>query len=271
MFRLDCMPPENVFVSYFDTDSFDHPVPSTIVPKEHLYHISEPLPPKQDDINVYELYREATGNFMTLKETLRLYCSLSDAQDVRVRLFEIIVRAFMSDKMLHSYMCCSMLSSSDNDGTHAYVPKFLEEAALKLLLVAFLPMRFGGLSSAIYAKAERDSESNSSETGYLWIHHTLCAKAAIQLQDEPTLRGSVGGLVRHVRNTGKHGVVYGVLCSLWHVVIVRVDMSNEGEGSVEHTPALDFLPPRRLGPWESGLTTLMQLFFHLECSNLRRP
>ncbi|KAF9492289.1 hypothetical protein BDN71DRAFT_1591701 [Pleurotus eryngii] len=267
MFRLDCMPPGNVFVSYFDTDSFKHPIPSTIVPKEHLYRTSEPLPPKQDDIDVYKLYREPTGNYVALKETLARYGSLSDAQDVRVRLFEIIVRAFMSDKMLHSYMCCSMLPSSDNDGTHAHVPKFLEEATLKLLLVAFLPMRFDGLSSAIYAKAERDSEPNSPDTGYLWIHHTLCAKAAIHLQDEPTFRGSVGGLVRHIRHAGKQGVVYGVLCSLWQVVIVRVDMSNAGEGSVEHTPALDFLPPRRLqGPWTSGLTTLMQLSFHLEGS-----
>ncbi|KAF7423981.1 hypothetical protein PC9H_009281 [Pleurotus ostreatus] len=267
MFRLDSMPSESVFVSYFDTDSFKHPIPSTIVPKENLYRISEPLPPKQDDIDLYKLYQEPTGNYMALQETLRRYSSLSDAQDVRIRLFEIIVRAFMSDKLFHSYMCCSMLSSSDNDGSHACVPEFLEEAGLKLLLVAFLPMHFGGLSSAIHAKAERGSESNSSETGYLWIHRTLCAKAAIHLQDEPTLRGSVGGLVRHIRNTGKQGVVYGVLCSLWQVVIVRVDMSNEGEGSVEHTPALDFLPPRRLqGPWASGLTMLMQLSFHLERS-----
>lgn len=265
MFRLDCMPAEDIYVSCFDTDSFNHPIPSESTPAEHLYHISKPLPPKQDDIHFYNLHRDPTGKYKALTATLVQYSIFSDARDVRIRLYEIIAGAFVLDKMLHSYMCCSMLASGDDDGTGATVPTFVEEAALKLLLVAFLPMHFGGNSIAIDVKY--DQAKRCPESGYLWIYHNLCAKAAMHLEDEVSLQGFIGSLARHIHRTNKQGVVYGVLCSLWRVVIVRVDMSIGGEGSVEHTPALNFLPPRRVRrPWTSGLTTLMQLSFHLEHS-----
>ncbi|KAL4260231.1 hypothetical protein AB1N83_010268 [Pleurotus pulmonarius] len=265
MFRLDCMPTESVYVSSLHFDSFNHSIPSESVPAEHLYRISQPLPPSEDDIHFYDIHRNPAGEYKALKDTLKRYSTLSDARDVRIRLYEIIAGAFMRNKPLHSNMCCSMLASSDNGGTNATVPAFVEEAALKLLLVAFLPMHFGVNSISIDARY--DEAKRYSESGYLWIYHTLCAKAAMHLEDEDSLRGSIGSLARHIRSTNKQGVVYGVLCSLWQVVVVRVDMSREGEGSVEHTPALDFLPPRRVKePWTSGLTTLMQLSFHLEHS-----
>ncbi|KAG9224429.1 hypothetical protein CCMSSC00406_0009471 [Pleurotus cornucopiae] len=265
VFPLRCLPPVEAFEECLQADHFGHCIPGSTLPEQHRCSPCLSRPPKQDNIDVYETYKEPSG-FKALQETLDNYSSLSRPNAVRVRLYELIAYGFVGDYELHSAMCCTGIHSDDEED--AGDRQFVEEAALKLLLVAFLPMHHGdyyGTKKGVNIDAEYQKRSH--QEGF-WIFYNLCAKAVIgYLDSEDALRGSVGELVRHIHGTSKQGVIYGVVCSLFHIVVVRVDMSNGGH--FEHTPALGFLPPRIVDrPWVQGVEVLMKLAFHLQASVL---
>lgn len=258
MFRLDNLPPDEIFEKSIGKDGFGHATPTEALPEEHMYRMRPIMLPKPLDIEEYEAYREPTGKFDALQAILDAHSVLSDAQESCVRLFEVIACSFVHSYALGSALGSSELYCDDADDVGP-IPKFVAEAALKFLLSAFLPMHYD-----MRAKNGIDAQYEARRADYLWIYYNLCAKAAVDWIDrDSVLRGAVGDLVRHIRGTGKEGVVYGVLCSLFHVVIVRVDMGDGGR--FEHTPALTFLPPRLgHGPWAQGIEAVMKLSFHLQ-------
>ncbi|KAL4257476.1 hypothetical protein AB1N83_012064 [Pleurotus pulmonarius] len=265
MFRLDNLPPDEIFEESIGADGFGHPMPTDALPEEHMYRRRAVLPPQPLDIEAYEAYREPTGKIDALQATLDAHSTPSTAQESCARLYEVIVSAFMSNYALHSALCSSELNCDDAEDA-ASIPGFVEKAALKFLLVAFLPMDYHVYYVDGLDKSYIDEQYEKRKAQYMWIFYDLCAKAVVgPLDQESVLQGAVGDLVRHIHGTGKQGVVYGVLCSLFHVVIVRVDMANGGR--FEHTPALTFLPPRRgNGPWAQGLDAVMKLSLHLQPS-----
>lgn len=258
MFRLDNLPADEIFEESIGKDGFGHPMPTEALPEEHMYRWRPILPPKPLDIETYEAYKEPTGKFEALQAMLDAHSMLSEAQESCVRLYEIIAGAFVTSYALHSALHSSELYCDDGEDA-ASIPPFVEEAALKFILVAFLPMHYPW-----YSMSGIDAQYEKRRAEYMWIYYNVCAKAAVDFLDrEAVLQGAVGDLVRHIHGTGKQGVVYGVLCSLFHVVIVRVDMANGAR--FEHTPALTFLPPRcGHGPWAQGIDALMKLSFHLQ-------
>ncbi|KAF9492335.1 hypothetical protein BDN71DRAFT_1509573 [Pleurotus eryngii] len=233
-FRLDNLPEDEIFEESIGKDGFGHPMLTEALPEEHMYKWRAILPPKPLDIKAYEAYKELTGKFEALQAMLDAHSTLTNAQESCVRLYEIIAGAFVTSYALHSALSSSELYCDDGEDA-ASMPPFVEEAALKFLLVAFLPMHYP----------------------------RYFATAVDFLAQDSVLQGAVGDLVQHIHGTGKQGVAYGVLCSLFRVVIVRVDMDSGRR--FEHAPALTFLPPRcRHGPWAQGIDALMKLSFHLD-------
>ncbi|KAF7423929.1 hypothetical protein PC9H_009227 [Pleurotus ostreatus] len=248
MFRLDNLPPESFLDDWEDIqdrDVFGNPMPSPALPEEHACRWRAILPPNPYDVEVYQAYK-ATGKSELLQEILDGYNTLSKTQDCRVRLYEVITNAFVYTKELYSALCSSELQCDDAIDA-APIPQFALDKGIDI-----------------------DAQYEKRRAEYLWIYYNLCAKAARSLDQEPVLQGAVGDLVRHIREMGKQGIVYGVLCSLFHVVIVRVDMANDG--TLQHTPALAFLPPRRAAnhrsqettPYPQGIDALMKLSFRLQ-------
>lgn len=67
-------------------------------------------------------------------------------------------------------------------------------------------------------------------------------------------------MVQNIHRAPKHnGVVYGIICSLFPCVVVRVQFDG-GSGSFQHTPALQFLPSRFAeSPSTPGIIALLRL------------
>ncbi len=70
----------------------------------------------------------------------------------------------------------------------------------------------------------------------------VCLRITTHLDDEDNLKASIGDLVHRINTAQeKVGTIYGVLCSIFHCSIVRVDKDAWGT-SFSHTPVLQFLP-----------------------------
>ncbi|KAF9488243.1 hypothetical protein BDN71DRAFT_1457590 [Pleurotus eryngii] len=80
------------------------------------------------------------------------------------------------------------------------------------------------------------------------------------LEHDEHLRVAVGRMVRDINRTSKAtGFDYGVFCSLFHCLVVRVQSDGDDRSSL-HTPALRFLPSRFAdSPSAPGITALLRL------------
>jgi len=79
---------------------------------------------------------------------------------------------------------------------------------------------------------------------FAWIRKDVCLRITTHLDDDDNLKASIGDLVHHINHaitSDKVGSVYGIVCSIFHCAIVRVDKDELGT-SFAHTPALQFLP-----------------------------
>ena len=82
---------------------------------------------------------------------------------------------------------------------------------------------------------------------FVWIRKDVCLRITTHLDDEDNLKASIGDLVHHINTTlDKVGTVYGIVCSIFHCAIVRVD-KDELATSFAHTPALQFPRGSRAG------------------------
>jgi hypothetical protein len=263
MFRLDNMPPDDVFLNGISFDHFGHGSFHEHMPVEYRYNWHAPPPPPLPRSLV--AYNSCPNHSSTssVHELLRIPMTLSSIERARTALAELLVAESMTKHDVGHFV--RVLESAPN---RDHIPERMLMLALSLANFSIglpIPSRYGS--------------SYSPTWDFIWIRKDVCLRITTHLDDEDNLQASVGDLVHLINTTqDKVGTVYGVACSIFHCAIVRVDKDVQGT-SFAHTPGLQLLPSfyatkistpgiealSRLGCQTSGaefLTAIAKPYYH---------
>ena len=111
-------------------------------------------------------------------------------------------------------------------------------------------------------KLDWSSELRSRLT---WLRDRICLLAVSPLEDERSLAVSIGEIVRAIKDdSSRSGTVFGVVFSLTHCSVVRLELGVERGTTLRHTAVLSFLPSSRaIDRSTPGITALARLMIHL--------
>jgi hypothetical protein len=223
IFRLDNSPPEDVFLKAISFDHFGHRAFHKHTPVEFRYDWrAPPPPPLPKSLIAYNscLNRSSTS---FVHELLCIPMALSSIERVRTTLVELLVTRCMTEYGVGHDV---RVLESVPDRTH------ISQSVLKL-----------GLSLVNFAVGppipSLPCNPYCNAWDFTWIRKDVCLRVTTHLDDEENLQASIGDLVHHI-NTTQHkvGTIYGIVCSIFHCAVVRVDKGT----SFAHTRALQLLP-----------------------------
>jgi hypothetical protein len=226
LFRLDIMPPDDIFVKSISFDHFSHYAPYEHTPTQFRYDWRAPPPsPLPQSLVAYNRYNNRSST-SSVHDLLSVPVALSSIDRVRTALVELLVTRCMADPDVgHDVRVLENVPDRD------HIPESMLLLALSLVNFAVGPP-IPSLSRKVYGNT----------CDFVWIRNDVCLRITTHLDDEVILKASIGDLVHHINTTlDKVGTVYGIACSIFHCAIVRVD-KNELATSFAHTPALQFLP-----------------------------
>lgn len=252
IFRLDRMPTAEVFLEVLGKDSYGHFATTESVPSRHGYRIAAPPQPLSADMASYESLRGSTSVGTDIYELLSVAEEPSPDERVCIRLYEVIAGVLMCSRKFVSPLLASQITPL----APSTIPPYIVSTAKSLVFRAFLPMVFHpdvALSSEEWIEEQGDGDGAEM----LWLKPDVCFSAGFYLEHDEHLRAAVGRMVRSIQQSYKPGIIYGIICSVFHCVIVRVEL-----GSFQHTPALRFLPSRFAdSPSTPGITALLRLAY----------
>ncbi|KDQ25161.1 hypothetical protein PLEOSDRAFT_1084820 [Pleurotus ostreatus PC15] len=262
LFRLDCMPTAAGFIKALGRDHYGHYVTKESMPAKHAYQIAPPTTqtPNDEDVASYTSFLKhpsaASPVDTDIHELLGVSEDPSPVERIRIGLYEVIIGALMGSLDFVSPLLASQVTRAQP--THQ---PWIAQTVKELVVRAFLPMVFQSDVELSVEKRVAELEDKSGAGGLLWLTSDVCFGVGFHLDYDDHLRASIGKMVRAIRETFQaEGIVYGVLCSVFHIVIVKVDTASGG--SFQHTPALQFLPSRFAeSPSTPGITALLRLTF----------
>ncbi|KAG9227119.1 hypothetical protein CCMSSC00406_0009651 [Pleurotus cornucopiae] len=261
MFRLDRMPSPEVFLEVRGRDSYGQYVPKASMPAEHACQIATPSQaPSEEDLSSYTSFLKHAPAPSPLAADVCALLGVSEepsaGEHVRIALYEVITGGLMAITDFKTVLLNSQLARAPL--THQ---PWIAQTAKKLVVRAFVPMVFHSDVELSVEDRVAELEDESGAGGLLWLTSDVCFGVGFHLDYDDHLRASIGKMVRDIRETSPaKGIVYGVLCSVFHIVIVKVDTAPGG--SFEHTSALQFLPSRFAeSPSTPGITALLRLAF----------
>ena len=152
--------------------------------------------------------------------------ALSSIERVRTTLVELLVTTCMAETRVgHGVRVLESVPDRE------HIPQSMLQLALSLVNFA-VGLPIPTLPCAPYG--------NTSD--FVWMREDVCLRITTHLDDEDTLKASIGDLVHHMDTTpDRVGIIYGITFSIFHCAIVRVDKDEQGI-SFAHTSALQFLP-----------------------------
>ena len=227
MFRLDNMPPSDIFLKSISCDHFGHTAPREDTPIQFRYNWRAPPPlPSPESLTAYDSCHNRSST-SSMHDLLNVPVALSSIERVRTAFVELLVTRCMAEYEIGRYL--RILESVPDRG---HIPVVLPRMAISLVYFAVGPP-----IPSLPCIPHHPSQE------FVWIRKDVCLRITTHLDDEDNLRASVGDLVRHINTTqdGEVGTVYGIAFSIFHCAIVRVDKDVEGT-SYAHTPAFQFLP-----------------------------
>ena len=228
LFRLDNMPPDNVFLITISFDHFGHRAYYEDTPVQYRYDWrAPPPPPPPTSLTAYNSCPNRSSS-SSVHDLLHMPMKLSPIERARTALVGLLVtRCMTSNGVGH----CVRILESVPDRDH--IPQGMLELALSLVNFAVGP-----------PIPSLPCTSHGNNWDFIWIREDVCLRITTNLDDEDNLQASIGDLVHHINTTqDKLGTVYGVACSVFHCSVVRLDKDKDGQvTSFTHTPALQFLP-----------------------------
>jgi hypothetical protein len=229
LFRLDNMPPDDIFVKSISFDHFGHRALYEHTPSQFRYDWRAPPPiPTPESLLAYHSchIRSSTSS---VHDLLDVPVAPSSIERVRTTFMELLVTRRMTEYEVGRYA-----RVLENVPDRDHIPQSMLELAVFLVKFAVGP--------PIYSLDCWYCWPYKTKCDFVWIRKDVCLRITTHLDDEDNLRDSIGHLVHHINTTpGKVGTIYGVACSIFHCAIVRVDKDDLGT-SVAHTPAFQFLP-----------------------------
>jgi len=218
-------------------------------PKQYQYNWKVD-PPAVDSL-VTERYSESVkdGGCLRVDDNLMLQGFETRVSQVRIHLYDVFMRVLLQDGVLAHYLRRVDLIENRDD-----IPLDLAGAAISMLQLVLDPMIFEQTmksDSNTPAYRRRVVEDENEIGSFVWLaQDLLCIRLATHLDDEANLQAAVVDLLEHMRNkvAGKKldegdkengTIIYGILFSFFHCVVLRVDLKNS---SFARSPVLQFLP-----------------------------
>ena len=231
MFRLDNMPPSNIFLKSISYDHFGHTALREDTPVQFRCDWgAPPPPPSPGSLAAYNSCHNWSST-SSIHDLLSVPAALSSIERARTAFVGIrVTRCMVGSGIRHH------LRMLENVPDHDHIPECMHRLALLFVNFAVGPP----IPSLPYIPHRVPQD-------FIWIRKDVCLRITTHLNDEDNLRASIGDLVRHISTAqdsdGEEGTgtVYGIACSIFHCAVVRVDKDVE-RTSFSHTPALQFLP-----------------------------
>jgi hypothetical protein len=227
LFRLDNMPPDDIFMKSISFDHFGHRALHEHTPAQYRYDWRAPPPsPLPESLAAYNSchIRSSTSS---VHDLLDVPVALSSIERVRTAFVQLLVTMWMAELNVgHEVRVLENVPDRD------HIPQSMLQLAFSLVNFAVGPP----IPSLPYIPCGNTCD-------FIWIRKDVCSRITTHLDDEDNLRASIGDLVHHISTTlDKVDTIYGIACSVFHCAIVRVDKDELGTTSFAHTPALQFLP-----------------------------
>jgi hypothetical protein len=210
LFRLDNMPPDEVFVESISFDHFGHRALREHTPDQFRYDWRAPPPlPLPESLAAYNsCHSTIRSSTSSIHDLLDVPVALSSIERVRTAVVELLVTRCMADNGV-----CRNVHVLESVPDRDHIPQSMLQLALSLVNFAVGPP---------ILSLPCTPHGNSSD--FVWIRKDVCLRITTHLDDEENLKASIGDLVHHINaSLDKAGTIYGVACSIFHCAIVRVD------------------------------------------------
>lgn len=242
VFRLDNMPPEDVFLECIRFDHYGGRAYARDTPEEFRYNLkTPPLPVDEAVVKTYSIHA-GVGAVVLIHDLLEIVERMSGLEAVWERYLEVCV-----GQMMKRYG--RELRDMESRASRAELTEMDMALALSAINMAFP------------APLDQDPPfSLPVRTDDLWwVREDACVLVTTHVDDEPSLQSSIVVLREAVmKKADSPDTVYGIITSSFHIAIVRVDKISGG--SLKHTPALQFIPSfYALSPSTPGITALARL------------
>ena len=226
IFRLDNMPPSEVFVKSISYDHFGHIAPHEHTPVQFRYNLPAPPPPPPPPESLIA-YKSCTNRSSTssIHELLGTPMALSSIERARTALVGPLITRFMIEHHIACY-----LRDLEKVPDRGHIRNSVHKLALSFVNFAVGP-----------PNPSLPCNTSGITWDFIWIRKDVCLRITTHLDDEENLQASIGDLIHHINETHTAGTFYGIACSIFHCAIVRLDKDERGT-SFAHTPALQFLP-----------------------------
>ena len=228
LFRLDNMPPDNIFLESISYDHFGHMALDKSTPVQYRYNWHMPAPLLSPESLVAYNSCHNRSSTCSVHELLCIPLELSPIERARTTLTEVLVTGCMATSVYARYIRV-LESAPDRDYIQEGVP-----------LLAFSLVNFA-VGAPFHSMPPGIIEDPWES---IWIRKDVLVYVTTHLddKDKDALHAAIGELVHKINaRQDKQGTIYGIVCSLFHCAIVRVDKDVYGS-SFAHTPALQFLP-----------------------------
>ncbi|TFK39141.1 hypothetical protein BDQ12DRAFT_734981 [Crucibulum laeve] len=251
LFRLDHLPPEEIFLESIGFDSYRHRAYVASTPEEYRYNWT--ASPPEVDAKLNELYH----SLLTPSQAdlpAHMVCGLPEhltrCETVRIRLYEALVGLCLKNSTI-----ASSLRRLESIRTRSEIPEMLKTLAVGLVALILHPIVLGH-------RIRTQSVITRSIMEYTWVHQDVCVFIATHLNDESNRQAAIAEIITEIRcHSDVTRVTYGICFSFFHCVIVRIDV----DGTVKHTDALPFIPSfYATSPSTNGITALARLFSTLQ-------
>jgi hypothetical protein len=230
LFRLDHLPPPDIFLSCIGVDHYENRAYHDAAPIEYRYNWTAP-PPTPCIIGL-TAYRDHAlkDNIRPIHEILTIPEDLLKAEQSCVAMLEILVGNHMANGF-----SSGILHELENLPSRDLMPRETKSLAFAYLSLSLYPKIFPH-----HLPTDVDLSHE-----FIWLHGregSFCLYITTHLDDEANCHAAVGKLVNEVLREAGSGVdmVYGVAFSIFHCVIISVDFQSGRR--CQHTPALRFLP-----------------------------
>ncbi|KAF8960723.1 hypothetical protein BDZ97DRAFT_1291405 [Flammula alnicola] len=260
LFNLQDMPPKNVFLRCIGYDSYGQRAHTAATPIRHRYtsrKVSYP-PVSEELVQVYQS-KHASGDVVTsLHQFDEILENPAKCEMVRLHFYQALMGSILKFGNVGSDIRNFELA------TDPWPLRKTQKLTTYLVQVA-VEKRMTDMEEE-WRRVPVPNEDSS----WRWLREDLCMLWGTRLDDEANMQAAVADLFTRVMQTPPKAktIVYGIIISLFHVVIVRVDLSVS-EGSFTHTAALQFLPSfYAKSPSTLGITAVIRLGYALLCHDL---
>jgi hypothetical protein len=257
MFRLNNLPGRYTDLrDCIGRDSYGHPAYDISTPQECRYNWQAPPPHVPQAVLDNYGSCSTTHTIVPIHEVLGVSEIMLLPEATRVNFFQEILKCGMGlRRAARSIRYLEKVPNRDE------IPNELLSLGRALVGLSRGPFIYSKDNTLIIPE---------DEDGYTWLDPHTCLRITTHLDDEKNLRATITEIVKAVmERPNMQGIVYGIGFSLFHCVIVRINVDDHG--SFNHTPALQFLPSFYThSPSTPGITALVRLGYMLEPLELLR-